>query len=225
MKNNNPKNGRNARNLDWETTRQRISLAFETFSEDSETSSVMLERIWRQRAEQLAKAPVSEAHDEQLQLTLVRLRGEIYGLDVQFVTTIRPAQQITFVPRVPDWIVGVVNIRGEILSVVDLHRFFGLPEPEENPQTQEKQTYLVVIQTPQMELALRVDEILGVESISASQMQANFDSIQGIPQEYIAGVLKQKNQTQGSGKPLLVVVLNLFTIINSEQFIIHDEIV
>ncbi|HBX70336.1 MAG TPA: hypothetical protein DEH25_13395, partial [Chloroflexi bacterium] len=142
-------------------------------------------------------------------------------LDVKQVLTIRPAQWITFVPRVPDWVVGVVNIRGEILSVVDLHRFFGLRAAE----AEQAQAYLVVVDTPQMELALLVDEILGVESISANQLQTNHDSVQGIPPEYIAGVLKQTNKTNGSHKPMLVIVLDLLAIINTEHLTIHEEIV
>ena len=61
---------------------------------------------------------------------VIRLGREVYGLETDYVFDIRPLESITHVPRVPDWVAGVVNLRGRIISVLDLQRFLGLPPVE-----------------------------------------------------------------------------------------------
>lgn len=86
----------------------------------------ILEQVRRAREERLT--PETEPVD--LQYLTVRLRDGWYALRLESLIEIFPAPRITRVPSVPEHILGVMNFRGEILPVIDLKRFFSLPQSE-----------------------------------------------------------------------------------------------
>ena len=106
--------------------RGRIAAVSAALEEMEGADPELVERIWDQRAAQLAKPPEREEAGDQIELALIQLGREVYAIQVQHILEIRPAVRITRVPRVPEWVTGVVNLRGCILSVLDLRRFFGL---------------------------------------------------------------------------------------------------
>ena len=86
----------------------------------------ILEQVRRAREERLPPGTES-VH---LQYLTVRLRDELYALRVEYLVELLPAPRITRVPSVPEHILGVMNFRGEILPVIDLKRFFSLPQSD-----------------------------------------------------------------------------------------------
>lgn len=216
---NRPNSEPDTQSFDWEAVRRRILQAGAALTELDYASPEVMQQIWARRAAQIAQAPPQEDKGERLTLVVVRLGREVYGLDAQLVFDIQPVEQLTPVPRVPNWVGGVVNLRGRILSVLDLQRFFGL-SPTGNNRDDGEQGSLVVVETPYMELALLVDEVLAVEALPTSQMQDTTDTIRGLPPEYIHGILPLAGNKASS----LVLVLNLVTLLADERLIIHEEI-
>ncbi|HYR02924.1 MAG TPA: chemotaxis protein CheW [Syntrophobacteria bacterium] len=86
----------------------------------------ILEQVRRAREER----PTPGTESVHLQYLTVRLRDQLYALRVEYLVEILPAPRITRVPSVPEHILGVMNFRGEVLSVIDLKRFFSLPQSE-----------------------------------------------------------------------------------------------
>jgi purine-binding chemotaxis protein CheW len=212
--------------FDWEGAHRRIAAVEAVLAGVGETTPETKERIWARRAAQLAKAPVEEDIGERVALLVVRMGREVYGIDVQHVRDIRSAGQVTPVPRVPDWVVGVVNLRGHILSVIDLPSFFGLARDGRNGNGNGNGTegpYLVVVEVFEMEVALLVDEVMAVETFSAGRMLGASDTIRGITPEYVHGVIDSSEGDAPSGMGLLVV-LNLPGVLSDERLIIHEEI-
>jgi purine-binding chemotaxis protein CheW len=218
-----------SRSFDWEEIRRRIATAEAALVEIDQSTPEVMERIWARRAAQLAQVPPQEDEGEQMRLELVRLGCEIYGLEAQYVFDNRPLEQLTPVPRVPHWVAGVVNQRGRILSVVDLHRFFGLPAAgedggagaQEGYDAVEGVPYLVVVETPDMEVVLLVDDVLAVETLPARRVQALTSVVRSIPVEYVQGVVERSNGKDAQ----TVVVLDLPALLSDERFIIHEEVV
>lgn len=224
--------------FDWEHARQRISAANVALAESAETTPELLQQAWARRAAQLAQIPAQEDKEEQIELVLIQLGRETYGLDVQYVSNIRPAEKITRVPRVPDWVTGVVNLRGRVLSVVDLRRFFGLPCAEEDrdsgldgstdssQERAEGMPCLVVVETPGMEIALLADHVLTVEALPASQVHDTAGTIRGLRPEYVRGVVTRQEEETGTGRDgSMWVVLDLPAMLADERLIVHEEIV
>jgi purine-binding chemotaxis protein CheW len=110
----------------------------------------ILEQVRRARQERLTLEP-GPVH---LQYLTVRLRDELYALRVEHLVEILPAPRITRVPSVPEHIVGVMNFRGEVLAVIDLRRFFCLPQSE--PATDR---IVVVVKHGEVRTGLLVDGV------------------------------------------------------------------
>jgi len=202
---------------DWEQVHERIA-TFSATGIDA-TSPEVLEQIWARRAAQLAKPVIEEEIGEQIELVIIQLGQEIYGIDVRYVFDIRPLPQFTPVPRVPEWVTGVVNLRGHILSILDLRRLFGLP-PQKQDDSKTVST-LVVVRTPEMELALLTDGVVAVESIPANRIQEPEATIPGLRPEYVRGITKRRGLEAG---PTLVV-LDLPALLGDPRLIIHEEII
>jgi len=226
------------RSFDWEAIRQRVAEASAALEESTEISPEELEQIWAQRAANLARAPIDEDEGEQIMLVLVRLGREIYGIDAQHVSYIRMANRITFVPRVPEWVTGVINLRGSILSVVDLRQFFGLPlaEISANDDSQDQEMfYLVVVETSDMEIALLTDDVLTVELVAANQIQDTSGTVRGLRPEYVRGVLMREAGDVGragdagdadrKATDSMLVVLDLVALLGDERLVVHEEVV
>lgn len=197
-----------------------------------------LEKIWAQRAAQIAREINGDEQDELIELALFKLGSEVYALDVHNIIDLRSLDRITRVPRVPAWVSGVVNLRGRIISVVDLKRFLGLPSLDCTSGNENVASRLVVVETSEMELVLLVDEVLEIESIPTARVQESTGAIRGIQPEFVRGIVVRKNngkeKTDGDlsieedpkrGNHSILVILNLRALLSSPKLIIHEEII
>jgi purine-binding chemotaxis protein CheW len=204
--------------FDWDGARERIAAVGQALEVMEGAAPEMVERIWAQRAAQLAKPPTREEKGGQIELALVQMGCEVYSIEVTYILEIRPAVRITRVPRVPEWVAGVTHLRGRILSVLDLRRFFGLAPAETNKDWMTPFPDLVVVGTPTMEVALVVEDVLAIETFPIGRIQDVTETIQGVRPEYVRGVL----EWEGSA-PQMVVVLDLSALLADEQLIIEEE--
>jgi purine-binding chemotaxis protein CheW len=220
--------------FDWENVRRRFAAGDATLDDLDAAPLEVIQRIWARRAEQLAQVPHEEEEGGLIELVLVRLGSETYGLEAQYVSDIRPAEFITRVPRVPTWVAGVTNLRGRILSIVDLQRFFGLSraEPRGLPSGKDEADdggngILVVVEGSEMELALLVDEVLVVEVMPLSRMQEPTDIIRGLAPEYVRGVAEQQDSAVAgvAASDGLLVVLDLPALLADERLVVDEDVV
>jgi purine-binding chemotaxis protein CheW len=122
----------------------------------------ILEQVRRAREERLTP----EAESVHLHYLTVRLRDELYALRVEYLVEILPAPRITRVPSVPEHILGVMNFRGEILSVIDLKRFFSLPQSSEPAA----ERIVVVVKHGELRTGLLVDGVGDLVPLSADDL-------------------------------------------------------
>ena len=189
-------------------------------------SSEEVRKVWAARAARLARVPLQEEEGESLQYVPLRLGQELYAIEVQYVAEIRPLGDLTRVPRVPAWVAGVVNLRGRIYSVLDLMRFLGVAgEAEAEPEagergptlTEERVQYLVVVETPALEVALLVDEVLPIQNVPVRQIGEALDRAQVARLEYVFGIV---DLDEGD----LMVILDLPLLLADKQLIVHEEL-
>ncbi len=113
------------------------------------------------------------------------LAREEYGVDVRQVQEIRRVAEITSVPRAPEFVRGVINLRGKILPVLDLRRRLGLGEV-----VQGRASRIVVVRLKQRLLGLLVDGASQVLKIPVSQVEAAPEEVVQRGGDYIRGVAK-----------------------------------
>lgn len=209
----------NGSSIDWDAVRRRLSATAESLSELGTMDLEALQTVWAQRAQQVARVPDDEGDDESVELVLMQLGGEVYGVDVQYVADVQRLGRVTSVPRTPEWLRGVANLRGRILSVVDLKKFFNLATVEDDEEKDEKDLYLVVIESPHLDVAFLVDAVLAIESTPSAQVRNADGIVRGLPAEYVRGVVDLGNYGYGD----LVVVLDLQILLADHRMIINEE--
>jgi purine-binding chemotaxis protein CheW len=127
------------------------------------------ELLLRVRAAQYAsptKNSDSDVSPDRLTALTFTLGGERYGIDVMTVKAIRPLPKITPVPGVPDFYRGVVNLRGQIITVLDIHRFFNLPLSHETSYQE-----LVIAQSNHLEIGLLTTHVYGIAVVPLNTIQ------------------------------------------------------
>lgn len=144
---------------------------------------------------------------EEIKAVVFQLGSEIYGVDVRQVQTIERMLPLTRVPRTPAFVKGVINLRGNVLPVIDLRERFGL-EPAEYTE----ETRIITVKVEQIEVGLIADKANDIIDLNEQQIETPPEVVGGIQAKYLRGVAKLDD-----GR--LLVMLNL------EQVLRKDEIV
>ncbi len=126
-----------------------------------------------------------DAKKDVLQLVTFRLGTEEYSLDILSVQEIIRHMHLTKVPRTPDFVEGVINLRGRVIPVLDLRKRFGLPSDEKTNETR-----IIVVEVEGKTVGLKVDAVSEVLRLPAAAVEPPPSLIAGIESEYIKGVGK-----------------------------------
>jgi purine-binding chemotaxis protein CheW len=135
--------------------------------------------------------PPEEQHsgaERLLQLVSFKIGNEEFGLDILRVQEIIRLQDLTRVPNSPDFIDGVINLRGKVIPIIALRKRFGLQQKE-----YDKQTRIVVLEVQNMVLGFIVDSVSEVLRIPASTV-APPPRLGKIEREFVSGVGKLENR-------------------------------
>ncbi len=113
------------------------------------------------------------------------LGKEEYGVNIMIVQEIILMGRITQVPEVPAYLLGVINLRGNVIPIVNLRKRFGLPEREADDETR-----IVVVNLEGRTVGIVVDRVNEVLRISKDQISSSPPSISSLGQEYILGLAR-----------------------------------
>jgi purine-binding chemotaxis protein CheW len=116
------------------------------------------------------------------QVVVFLLDGQRYGLPVRAVERVVPMVALAPLPRAPAVALGVLNLHGRVLPVLDLARRFGRPPREWGPGS-----HLLVVQTRRRPLVLAVDEAVGVSEVAPDAVRPPETVLPGI--EHVAGLV------------------------------------
>lgn len=142
--------------------------------------------------------------DGLLQLVTFSIGEEEFGVNILKVKEINRTMEITKVPRAPVFVEGVINLRGNVIPIIDLRRRFGLmPKPED------KDTRIIVIELSGIIVGFVVDAVSEVLRIPAGTVEPPPPVVAGVESDYISGVGKLKDR--------LLIMLDLDKILSSED--------
>jgi purine-binding chemotaxis protein CheW len=144
-------------------------------------------------------------HDgELLQLVTFSISDEEFGVDILKVQEIIRTMEISKVPRSPDFVEGVINLRGKVIPIIDLRRRFGLEYKEHD-----KDTRIIVIEIAEVIVGFVVDAVSEVLRIPANTVEPPPPVVAGMDSEYISGVGKLENS--------LLILLDLDKLLSSDD--------
>ena len=133
---------------------------------------------------------------------------ERHALENRHVREVYPLKNLTPVPCTPSFVLGIVNVRGRITPVIDIKKFFDLPD-----QGLTDLHRIILVRGDGIELGLLADVIVGVRTLPVDRLQASLPTLTGIRADYLKGVTADR-----------LVVLDLDRILADPKIIVHEEV-
>jgi purine-binding chemotaxis protein CheW len=129
------------------------------------------EAVLRRRAEQLATLPIVPDEGDEVEVLACRLGKERYAVETRHLRAVQWVSGITPVPCTPGYVIGIVSVRGEIVTVLDLAALIGL---EAHDALDKDGSYpALLLGLPGIRAGLVVEEVLGVEHMKLHALQAS----------------------------------------------------
>jgi purine-binding chemotaxis protein CheW len=196
-----------AKIVDRDRLRQRLEAA--GTDAGRELTPAEKKGILRKRAKVLAK----ELEPEQdagaiLDILEFRLNYETYAIELRWVAETYPLKELTPLPCIPPFVAGIINVRGRILSVIDIRKFFDLPEKGLTDLNK-----VIIVHDGEMEFGILADEILGTRSIPLAEMQPPLPTLTGIREEYLKGLTRERT-----------AILDVKRLLGDKNLVVNEEI-
>ena len=138
------------------------------------------------------------------QLVVFDLAAETYGVDIGAVREIIRMQDITKVPRTPEFVEGIINLRGSVIPVLDLRKRFSLPVAEQN-----KDNRIVVVDIGGQDIGVIVDAVTEVLRIAGDSVMPPSAVITTADSTYLLGIAKVESR--------LIILLELERVLSEQE--------
>lgn len=146
-----------------------------------------------------------QTNDPEIQLVTFRLKDETYGINVMQVQEVLRVTDIAPVPGAPHYVLGIINLRGNVVTVIDTRMRFGLPQTEMDDLSR-----IIVIESEAQVVGILVDSVAEVADLRLSEI----DSAPNVGNEessrYIQGVASRDNN--------LLIVVDLNKLLSEEEW-------
>jgi len=195
--------------IDWTEIHRRLETAQAAIQRKLAPTLAEKQEILKMRAIKLAQEPKNmDGAMHHLEVVEFLLADERYGIESSFVSEIHPLNELTPLPCTPPFVLGIINVRGQILSVIDIKKFFDLPEKGLSDLNK-----VIILHTDKMEFGLLADAILGMRLIPIPEIQQSLPTLTGIRAEYLKGVTKDR-----------LVVLDVENLLSDKKIIVHEDL-
>lgn len=163
----------------------------------------------KMRAIAMAKEPEQKRGTSAIiEIIEFTLASEIYGVESAFVREVHPLKDFTPLPGVPSFILGIVNVRGQILPVVDLKKFFNLPEKGLGELNK-----VIIIHDERIEFGILVDAVNGTKVIFMEEVLSNPSPVIGTGEKYLKGVTKDR-----------LIILSAENLLSDRKIVINEVV-
>jgi len=135
---------------------------------------------------------------------IFKLNDEFYGIDIHNVKAIERIQSFTRVPNGPDYIKGVINLRGEVVPVIDLRKRFKLTCRDADTNSR-----IIIVVSNEMLIGLMVDSSSEVTELIKEEIDSPPNVGEIISEDYVKGIGKKDNR--------LIILINLEKVLGNEE--------
>ncbi|MBE9104961.1 purine-binding chemotaxis protein CheW [Nostoc cf. edaphicum LEGE 07299] len=176
-------------------------------------------QILQERTEALRCSIDDEDSASLLPLAVVGLGGEYFGFGLETVHEFTEIHKITPIPCCPPHIVGNINLRGEIVTLININNVVDLPmngvrSPTAGRSPSHQQA--VVVRLDQRVAGIAVDDIFDVTYIHPSQMTTPPIALHSAKDDYLQGVAPYRDR--------MMSIINLSKLLNSEVLVVNEEV-
>lgn len=142
--------------------------------------------------------------DQIIQLVIFHIRDEEFGVKIEDILEIIKVGHITSIPNTPKFIKGIINVRGDIVTTIDMKERFSIRGTESTPR------HIVITRQNDCLFGLMVDEVTEVLRIEEREIKPAPPLIAAIHKEYVKGVVIYENR--------LLILLDLSHVLSQEEF-------
>jgi purine-binding chemotaxis protein CheW len=161
------------------------------------------------RAKALAREPdTQEKPQDFLKIVEFTLANEIYGIESPYVREVYLMKELTPLPCTPPFVLGITNVRGKIISVIDIKKFFDLPETGLGDRDR-----IIIVEAGEIELGILADALHGVRHIPVEDIQPSLPTLTGIREEYLRCVTNDRR-----------VILDMNKLLTDTRIVVHEEV-
>ncbi len=163
----------------------------------------------RERAEILSQEkPALESRGKTISVLSFYLADEMYGVEAEYVERVLALKRFTDLPCTPDYILGIINVKGNIVAVIDIKKLFNVAGKELTDQSQ-----VIILEDKGINFGILIDEIIGLEEVELSELQEKPAEIAGIKSELIRGVTDKR-----------LIIINTGELFQDPRIVINEEI-
>jgi purine-binding chemotaxis protein CheW len=180
-----------------------------TNAADAEVNRSTRLKILKERAEILAK-PLFKEVDNGIELVGLGflLSDEQYIIDASFVVEVIHINELTQLPSCPPFLMGIINVRGRIISVINLKSFLNLPMKGITNHNR-----VIIVKHKQIEIGLLADDVTGNITVYPNQLQIPISTLSSRQKEYLLGITIDH-----------AVLLDIEKFLSADEIVINEEI-
>lgn len=195
--------------IDWENIKRRLEAVGAAIEHTASADREETQRILKSRAQTLGRKPeLAELNVERIEVVEFILAQEHYAVESQHVRDVYPLEQLTLVPCAPAFVLGIVNLHGEIMSVIDIKKFFDLPERGLTDLDK-----VIVLESDCMCFGILADVIVGVHTIREADIQPSLPTLTGIREEYLRGVTSNRT-----------IILDAVALLEDQGIVVQEQV-
>lgn len=172
--------------IDWADVRERLARAQAAATAALEPPPERVRALMDERARALARPPAQSQQTDAIAVMTFALGAERYAIQTEYAREVVRLAEFSPVPGAPDFVLGVTNLRGEVLCLVDLRTFFDVPS-----QGFTDLSRIVVVGIETAEFGILVDEAFEMAALRPTDIVPPPEAVAGIGREYLRGVTRE----------------------------------
>jgi purine-binding chemotaxis protein CheW len=204
----NEKKAPDTQSVNWKEIRRRMEKVRSVIEDGWTPGPEEQKKVLKQRALALAKEQKKDDVGEGIEIVEFLLARERYGIEASYVREVHPLNALTPVPCTPPFVLGIINVRGQIISVIDIKKFFELPDKGLGDLNK-----VIILRSDAMEFGILADEIVGSGKLLLDELQPSMPTLTGVREEYLKGVTVDR-----------LIVLDSEAILSDKRIVVEEQV-
>lgn len=195
--------------IDWKAMHAQLKANQNALTQVCPPDPAEVQSILHKRAVSLAqKTNPSLGHVNNIQVLEFEMGSEHYAVASNFIQKVYLLNDLTFLPCVPPYVIGIINVRGQIISVIDLRKVFGLSDTGLTDLHQ-----VILLHYESMEFGILTDKVIGMRMVDLSKLQTSMPTLVGARNAHLKGITTEQ-----------IVILDAEKLLADLSLVVNEQV-